>query len=425
MIVQKTENNTIITLELSHDFILPTFLQEENSIIESLLLQTQELWELQRNMKVKGDKDSLKLMCDKIRLEAQKELAVEKECWLKEKAGLEREKTQLASQLDLKNQQLAGKLQAALGEISQLQESRIQLENQIRSSFAGELDILKECHTRELNNLKGIMSEYRLERDNSKKQLEDYLMTRNKSSSGLGQKGETDFLQMCKSVGIEAVHTGKQAQKGDYIATLDCGSRVLCEIKNYSGVVGSEEVRKFKRDMDVNKDCVAGLFCSLNTGISNIREAFYIDWLHDGRMLVFISEMNNYDGCYLLEIVKRLIGVIGHYKACDDESDGEGDILRERIGDAVKHIEILLKTSKSIMTNISHYKKHIDDMFLTLEKDMKRLREDIADILSGLTGKRIIAAAEATEVTSSSVAAEAAGGVEKKRKQRKPKASHV
>ena len=229
------------------------------------------------------------------------------------------------------------------------------------------------------------MVSYKSERDSNKKQLDEFLLSRNKTSTHLGQKGETDFAEVCLGAGIEVEHTGKESHKGDYIGIIS-GEKVLLEVKNYTSVVPRKEVTKFKRDMDENKDCVAGLFFSLKTGISNIKDAFHLEWLHDGRPLLYVCEMENYDSVHLLNIIKRIISIVSHFTS-DDDSDG--DLWKERVEKGIKSIESNIRKASEVIKNIRLYRRQTSDMFDSLEKMLKLLKDDIGDSLNALSGKLI------------------------------------
>lgn len=427
MNINKTDTHTILTLQLSRDFNVPSFIQNESSsVIESILLQSQELFELQKSLSFKQSDTSLKAFYDKkvleATLEAQKTYSSDLQRWQNERSKLcqqiaslqidLQEKVALAStSLESKNQELSGKLLAATSQIHQLQDDRLDLEKRTRDfvsktltdsfssqlinikdahsrdnktlidSFSNQLTSIKEAHLRDSQNLKGFIESYKVQLDSYKNKYDDLISQKTKTSTKLGQLGERSFEDLCVDAGIHVTNTGKESHKGDLIGIIG-DNKILIEVKNYSYTVTTKEVNKFKRDMDENKDCVMGVFVSMNTPIANIPNQFHIDWLSDKRPVIFISEMNTHDGKYLLDIVKNFIGVIQHYSVddCDDK-------LQEKIERAVKGLEISVNKLSNIIKNIRLYRKQSNEMFTTIETDAKHIKDEISHSLAVLSGK--------------------------------------
>lgn len=403
----KSDTNIVITLHLSRDFDIPPFiLNEPPPVIQALLLQTQELFNLQKHIQITHSNESIKSICDQNALQAtiqaQKEFSSQLQQWTTERSHLQQEILQLkleqhtlisnaSRDLELKNQQLAGKLISANSQISQLQDDRMALETRTRdfitqtvsAGFIKEITSIKECHQRELQTMQMYLDSFRNERDIIKKASDEQLLQRSKCSTQIGQQGESSFNDLCQLAGIPIEYTGKDSHKGDFIAIIDT-HRVLVEVKNYSNTVSTKEVIKFKRDMDQNKDCVIGLFTSMKTTIAHVKAGFHIEWLHDNRPVVFVSEMDKYDGLYLIEIIRNVINVLQHYTIHE-----EPDFTRERIETALKTIDLSLKKTTDITRHIRLYHKQTSEMFDSLEKMMKGLKDDISDSIAGLSGKSI------------------------------------
>jgi len=461
MNIHKTDTHTVLTLHLSKDFKLPSFIQNESiPVIESILLQAQELFELQHSMHFKHSDDTLKSFYDKkvmdATLEAQKAYSLDLQCWQKEKQQLsqeiarlqiviqenlfqssksielknqevsgkildatleaqkahsselnrwQQERSQLSQEitrlqidlqekvhqaskgLECKNQELTGKLLAATSQISQLQDDRLDLEKRTRDfvsqTFTSQITSIKEAYLRDSETLKGCIQSYKLDAESYKIKYEDLLSQKTKTSTKLGQIGESSFEDLCNDAGIQVTNTAKEGYKADLIGMIG-DNKIIIEVKNYSYIVNSKEVAKFKRDMDNNKDCVMGLFVSMNTSIANVPNSFHIDWLADKRPLVFISSMSLYDGKYLLEVVKSLVNVIQHYSVDDNDSN-----LQDNIERAAKSLEISINKLGNIIKNIRLFRKQNHDNLTSLEVSVKDLKVDVANSLAVLTGKLI------------------------------------
>jgi hypothetical protein len=461
MNIHKSDKHTILTLHLSKDFKLPSFIQNESiQVIESILLQAQELFELQYSMHFKHSDDTLKLFYDKklidATIDAQKAYSSDLQCWQNEKQQLsqeiarlqliiqenlfqssksidlknqelsskvldatlqaqksyaselnrwQQERSQFSQeitrlQIDLqekvhqaskvlesKNQELTGKLLAATSQISQLQDDRLDLEKRTREfasqTFDSQLQSIKDAHLRESENLKTFIISYKSDLESYKIKYEDLLSQKTKTSTKLGQIGELSFEDLCLQSGIQVINTAKKGHQADLVAVIH-NHKVLIEVKNYSYTVPKDEITKFYRDMYDNKDCVAGIFASMKTYIANT-PPFHIDWLSDRRPVIFVSNMNNYDGLYLLEIIKNLIGIIQHYTVNESDSN-----LQDQIERSARGLEASVNKLSLTIKNIRQYRNQSTIMFDDLDSSLKSLKDDVAHSLSVLTGKLLV-----------------------------------
>ena len=403
MNITKSDTHTILTLHLSRDFKVPSFIQNEtSSTIESILLQSQELFELQKSLTFKQSDQSLKSFYDQkvleASLQAQKSYSSELNRWQQERSQLSQEIARLqidlqekvyqaSKALESKNQELTGKLLAATSQISQLQDDRFDLEKRTREfvsqTFTSQIASIKEAHLRDSENLKGFIQSYKLDAESYRLKYDDLLSQKTKTSTKLGQIGELTFEDLCNDAGIQVTNTAKEGYKGDLLGVIG-EHKILIEVKNYTYTVNSKEVIKFKRDMDSNKDCVMGLFVSMNTPIANISNPFHIDWLADKRPLVYISNMSQYDGKYLLDVVKSLVDIIQHYSVDDCDSN-----LQDKIERTAKSLELSVNKLGSIIKNIRLFRKQNNDNLTSLEDNVKCLKDEVANSLAVLTGKLV------------------------------------
>jgi len=455
--VHKTPSNTLLTLHLSTDFIVPPFIQEESSsVIESILLQAQHSYDLQKSLKFKNDEDSLKSFYDKklldatidsqksfsselqrwqseksqlsqeisrlqndlqdkvhaissiseshkqllstkhleATLEAQKSYSSDLERWQRERSQLSLEISRLQSELQTKlqsstetlqsqNQDLSGKLLAANSQIQQLHADKLSIESTTRSfvkeTYESQIKTLTDAHARDTNNLKEFIESNRLEKENYRNELMTLKDSKSKTSTKLGQVGEQSFDDLCNIAGIPLTVTSNEGHSGDFHALID-NQPVLFEIKNYSHTVPTKEVVKFKRDMEQHKDCVAGVFISMNTPIA-LTKSFEINWLPDRRPVIYISEFNLYDGIYLLEVVKNIINMNKYYS--NDSNSDASFIIEKSFASTQSSLTKLL----DILKNIKYMRKHFNDMLDTHVRSLESLKDDIDYSLTIISGK--------------------------------------
>ena len=113
------------------------------------------------------------------------------------------------------------------------------------------------------------------------------------SSKEKGTFGEI-FMEglLKKAYDCDIVVVAKEAQTADIRMTRGT-TPYFWESKNYTRMVSSEEVEKFRRDMRLHPDVVGGCLVSLRTGIVGKSRGGDIDveFLEDGRFILFISNL--------------------------------------------------------------------------------------------------------------------------------------
>ena len=194
-----------------------------------------------------------------------------------------------------------------------------------------------------------------------------------KKMDGASTKGKvsenilSSILQkMFPSGDIQFVGTTKES--GDFILNRDTKPTILIENKNWERNVIQDEVKKFLRDIEVNKCC--GLFLSQNTGVAN-KQNYEIN-IHDGNVLVYIHYVNNDP-----EKIKIGIDIIDHFKEMLTELESDevdiDTISKDVLMDINKEYNIfasqkliILKTIKDFQQNMT---KQLDIMSFPSLKD--------------------------------------------------------
>lgn len=135
---------------------------------------------------------------------------------------------------------------------------------------------------------------------------------------------------------------GEQKETGDIMLIRKNKPTILIENKNWNKNVVQEEIKKFIRDIDIQKCC--GLFLSQNHGIAN-KENFEIN-VHNSNVLLYVHEVNN-DA----EKIKIAIDIIDNFKIKLDElvvSDDAGYNIDKDVLDDINKEYQMFATQKLV-----------------------------------------------------------------------------
>ena len=115
-----------------------------------------------------------------------------------------------------------------------------------------------------------------------------------KEKGSLGEVVMEGFLKRAYDCDIQVV--GKGSETADIRMTRVAGA-YFWEIKNYTRMVSTEEVNKFRRDLRLHPDVRGGILVSLRQGIVGRSRGGDIDleFLEDGRFVLFISNFMAHD----------------------------------------------------------------------------------------------------------------------------------
>lgn len=218
----------------------------------------------------------------------------------------------------------------------------------------------KESHESQINMINTLYKE-----QISKLQLSLDQYTKQKiteqNSSLKGKVGETNFdilVEQHTTWTIE--NTSGTAQHCDRFGIIN-GCKTLFEIKNYSNNVPKKEIDKFKRDLEVHKDCPVGIFISLNTKIVGApQEFFYSEITNSNQTLIYIQQFMLNDPVSLFSIIESIIK-LGNtlYNKCITYNDIEDNSIQDKI-DSIKQLLINeIKNISSLLIEINKNKKLI------------------------------------------------------------------
>lgn len=191
------------------------------------------------------------------------------------------------------------------------------------------------------------------------------------SSRDKGAYGEVLIEGLLKKAfDCEIVIVSKEAQTADIRMIRANDSEYLWEAKNYTRMVSSEEVEKFRRDMRLHPKVRAGCLVSLRTGIVGHSRGGDIDleFLEDGRCILFISNfLNRDDPIFYLQTLRPFFEII---EANAIPMKDDSDLVRGLEAKALlitnllrSHFASVAKHRNSIIT----HKKRIDTMFVEFQ----------------------------------------------------------
>jgi hypothetical protein len=133
------------------------------------------------------------------------------------------------------------------------------------------------------------------------------------SSKEKGTLGETIMERLMKLAYDCDIHVvSKGSETADIRMTRTCGA-YFWEIKNYTRMVSTEEVNKFRRDLRLHPDVRGGVLVSLRQGIVGKSRGGDIDveFLEDGRFILFISNfMAQEDPVFYLQTLRPFFETI-------------------------------------------------------------------------------------------------------------------
>ena len=181
----------------------------------------------------------------------------------------------------------------------------------------------------------------------------DSLVGKFQNSSAKGAISENILLSVLHSLystaGID--HVGQQKETGDIILTRPDKPKILIENKNWTRNASQDEVKKFIRDVELQKCC--GVFLSQNCGIAN-KENYEIN-IHDGNVLCYVHEVNNDR-----DKIKIAIDIVDHFKMKIDDLNADVDtdvdtIPKDRLDAINNELQFLINTKLSLISTTKDY----------------------------------------------------------------------
>lgn len=257
-----------------------------------------------------------------------------------------------------------------------------------KESYESQIQMLDKVYKEQISNLQTSLEQY------NKQSFKE------QNSSLKGKVGETSFdalVEQYTSWTIE--NTAGSAQHCDRFGIIH-GCKTLFEIKNYSNNVPKKEIDKFKRDMEVHKDCPIGVFISLNTNIIGApQEFFYSEITNSNQTLIYIQKFMQNEPISLFPVVDSIIklGSTLYNKSttnCVEDNDVQlkidsikpilineiksiGSVLNELNNNKKLIIEKVNEHHNSIKTHVDRMKYTFEKIFSILFNDKDAIQEDI------------------------------------------------
>lgn len=187
------------------------------------------------------------------------------------------------------------------------------------------------------------------------------------SSKEKGSLGETLMEQFIKKAfDCDVSVISKEAQTADIRMIRGPEMEYLWEVKNYTRMVSTEEVEKFRRDLRLHPEVRGGILVSLRTGIVGRSRGGDIDieFLEDGRGILFLSNlMAREDVVFYLQTLRPLFQTL---EALSRPVAAEAEAVRALQSKAAlianllrSHVTGVARHRNSLVT----HKKRMDTMF--------------------------------------------------------------
>lgn len=215
-------------------------------------------------------------------------------------------------------------------------------------------DICKQLETR-----------YKDETDKLQQQLEALQKKTSDSSVLIGKYGEQAFEDLVtQHTSWKLENTSKSAHATDRSCTLrECN--ILFEVKNYSGDVPSEELKKFYRDMEEHNDYHMGVFISMKTPIQTRKQKGYlhIEWTKNSQMLLIFQNFHEHDPRDMLSFIDASADTaLTMYRAHAESLSSSSLNYQKRIDQAKLYIEKQLKSTNDLLKQMRVDKVNLSDM---------------------------------------------------------------
>jgi hypothetical protein len=201
------------------------------------------------------------------------------------------------------------------------------------------------------------------------------------NSKKIGIFGENYIHELISKnfIGMSYQQTGEIDHSGDGLLTLNNGSEILVEIKNYSTIVNEDETNKFTLDMKTTKRKF-GLFISLSTKINKMKIIDLKTFVYENETYYqfYISNLN--EDLHRLEVGILLLQVLSEYNSqkskefiLDETIKDKLNTLIEQINDNEKLRGCFLDTEKSIRNSLDIFYQKLRDNHMDMDNKIKNI----------------------------------------------------
>ena len=208
------------------------------------------------------------------------------------------------------------------------------------------------------------------------------VVRKTKSSKEKGDEFEALFKEHLVSAygtgpGFSITTTATKGHAADHIMKWD-GKDILWEVKNYTGMVETDEVTKFQRDMTENPTASIGVMLSRSSQIRGKNNAGpkLVEFMND-RMLIYI---NNYDTLPETTLQDLMLVFKLYWHASRNFES------KESIESAIRSLEKLRTEAAAARTAWKHHKVQNDSMMRWMTEQIEGADERLQHALRSLQG---------------------------------------
>jgi hypothetical protein len=291
--------NRLIHLDVPHDFETPTFYIAADTSPEAIALALR----LGADAFLHLQKRSLETVRQETHAEALASASAEFE------ARLRSDTTRLLNEKGKAEEAL----RSANQRVSAMEADAADLRSSVKAELRQQFDDLMKVKDEQIRQLQQTLEKQMDTVSTKMDGLQNSLTRTFSSSKEKGAFGESlmeSLLKKAFDCDIQVV--AKEAQTADIRMTRGTVP-YFWESKNYTRMVSSEEVEKFRRDLRLHPDILGGCLVSLRTGIVGKCRGGDIDveFLEDGRFILFISNlMSRDDPVFYLQTLRPLFETV-------------------------------------------------------------------------------------------------------------------
>ena len=207
-----------------------------------------------------------------------------------------------------------------------------------------------------------------------------------KEKGSLGEVMMEGYLKRAYDCDVQVVSKGSET--ADIRMTRTNGG-YFWEIKNYTRMVSTEEVQKFRRDLRLHPDVRGGILVSLRQGIVGRSRGGDIDleFLEDGRFILFLSNfMGHEDPVFYLQTLRPFFDTI---EAMAKPVKEEAEAVRALEQKAALMTNLLRSHATSITrhkNSLVGHKKRTDAMFAEFSAHILESESQLQTVLKVAMG---------------------------------------
>jgi hypothetical protein len=207
-----------------------------------------------------------------------------------------------------------------------------------------------------------------------------------KEKGSLGEVMMEGYLKRAYDCDVQVVSKGSET--ADIRMTRVSGA-YFWEIKNYTRMVSTEEVQKFRRDLRLHPDVRGGILVSLRQGIVGRSRGGDIDleFLEDGRFILFLSSfMGHEDPVFYLQTLRPFFDTI---EAMAKPVKEEAEAVRALEQKAALMTNLLRSHALSITrhkNSLVGHKKRTDAMFAEFSAHILESESQLQTVLKVAMG---------------------------------------